>query len=94
MQSLMFSRVYERASIIRKNDTNSGSRADAGLGVFTGVGTYFCHLQKCLSSCDIYFINIIDSAGVEKPAAGGNFLRYHLQNTVKTVFFMWFAVCF
>ena len=39
----MFSRVYERASTIRKNDTNSGSRADAGLGVFTDVGPRVYH---------------------------------------------------
>ena len=83
---LIFSRVYERASTIRKSDINSGSRADAGLGVFTGVGTYFCHLQKCLSSCDIYFINIIDRAGVEIARRRRNFFTIspskHSENSV------------
>ena len=90
----MFSRVYERASIIRKNDTNSGSRADAGLGVFTDVGPRVYHRKIDLAVATSILLTLLTALVWKSPPQADFFLRYHLQNTVKTVFFMWFAVCF
>ena len=90
----MFSRVYERASIIRKNDTNSGSRADAGLGVFTDVGPRVYHRKIDLAVAISILLTLLTALVWKSPPQAENFYDRILQNTIKTVFLIGFSVHF